>query len=216
MRRELHRAVVGRRRDESWFWCGSGDDFRGGDRALGGLFGCWFRDGGRPRWRGRGSILPALLGGGALLTSRSAPGSVRERPRLRSLPLGFALFTRLRSSFNSRQPNVSWKRGRLRRLQKARHRPQREQHRGDPKERQPSLRPPDPDTHSQLSRRPLDVSPKAVERKGWAPLQTACTFSAMPRGVSKRVPTEKVECGGVPIPSHPPRYEESDQELWVV
>jgi hypothetical protein len=181
VRRKLHRPVVGRRRGGSGFRRGFGTCWRDHFGRRDG-----FRDrpgGGRVLSSGRGArlVLRASSGGG---TMRSAPRSLPLRS-LRTAPITPTRHhppetplspwvrasarspasrgprsPRGRSSFHLRQPNVGGKRSRRRRLQKARCNPQREQHRRDPKDRQPSLRPPDPDTHPPLSPGAEDVSPK--------------------------------------------------------
>ena len=191
MRRKLHRPVVGGR------WGGSG--FRRGFRGWrSDDFGRkdWCRDrriGGRVLLSGGGGrlVLRAssgtglerfLLRGLALRSLRTAPATpTRHHPP--DVPFGLWLRAsvrnqvspaprnpRSRSSFNPWQANIGGKRSRRRRLQKARRNSQRKQHRGDPKDRQPSLRPPDPDTHPSLSPGARNVSPKALERAGGRPL----------------------------------------------
>ena len=190
MRRKLHRPVVGGRWSRrgfgwrSWSW---GRDFfgwRDGRRDRG--------SGGRVLSPGGGArlVLRAAPGAGtmrpqfrslALRSLRTAPNTTTRHhpPDIPHWPTVCSSTskssprppssTRFRGSFNPRQPNVGGKRSRRRRLQQARCNPQRKQHHDDPKERQPSSRPPDPDTHPPLSAGVGDVSPKALERAGTVP-----------------------------------------------
>ncbi len=189
MRRKLHRPVVGGRRSGGgfrWGFGSGGRDFwawwdRGWDRGIGGRV--LSSDGGARlvlrASSGEGTMRPALRSL-PLRSLRTAPTTpIRHHPpdiprrsitglsTSRSSPSVPIL---IRShSFYLRQPNVSWKGRRRRRFQKAWRDPQRKQHRSDPKERQPSLRPPDPDTHPPLSPGAENVSPKAFERAAHPP-----------------------------------------------
>ena len=187
MRGKLHRPVVGGWRGWSRFRRGFGRRRRSG-------FGR--RDRCRVRWIG-GRVLSS--GGGPRLVLRASSGDGTVRSALRSLPLR-SLRTaprtptrhhRLGTSFNPRQSNVSRKRSRRRRLQKARCDPQREQHCGNSKERQPSLRPTDPDTHPPLSPGAGNVSPKLLREREddpWSKHSSAAPAARFDQGSSSRPP----------------------------
>jgi hypothetical protein len=182
VRRKLHRPVVGGRRD--------GSGFRRQFRRR-------WRNGFRDRASG-GRVLSS--GGGVQLVLRASSGDGTTRTALRRLPLR-SLRTapntptrhhRPGTSFNPRQPNVSWKWRRRWRLQKAWCNSQRKQHRSDPKERQPSSRPPDPDTHPPLSPGPRIISPKLLRwRVGcpWSKHSSAAPAARFDQGHPPPKPT---------------------------